>query len=67
MNNAVYNFPLPQNEPILDYLEGSPERILWTKNLKDNPKQLWRSPDHRGKEIRTETWEKSECPMTTAK
>lgn len=33
MNNAVYNFPLPQNEPILDYLEGSPERILLDKEL----------------------------------
>ena len=26
MNNAVYNFPLPQNEPVLSYLNNSPER-----------------------------------------
>ncbi|MBK7172472.1 MAG: L-glutamate gamma-semialdehyde dehydrogenase [Bacteroidales bacterium] len=27
MNNAIYNFPLPLNEPVLGYLEGSQERI----------------------------------------
>lgn len=26
MNNALYNFPLPQNEPVLNYLKNSPER-----------------------------------------
>jgi len=26
MNNAVYNFHSPQNEPVLGYLKGSPER-----------------------------------------
>ena len=29
MNNAVYNFPVPGNEPVLSYLKNSPER----KNL----------------------------------
>jgi len=33
MNNAIYNFPLPQNEPILGYLQGSPERLLLDKEL----------------------------------
>ncbi len=33
MNNAIYNFPLPQNEPILEYKTGSPERILLEKEL----------------------------------
>lgn len=32
MNNAVYNFPLPQNEPVLDYLKGSAERAGQSKN-----------------------------------
>lgn len=27
MNNAIYNFPLPVNEPVLEYKAGSPERI----------------------------------------
>jgi len=26
MNNAVYNFQSPQNEPVLSYMKGSPER-----------------------------------------
>lgn len=28
MNNAIYNFPIPQNEPILDYFQGSTERNI---------------------------------------
>jgi 1-pyrroline-5-carboxylate dehydrogenase len=28
MNNAIYNFPLPANEPVLEYKKGSPERQL---------------------------------------
>ncbi|MDD2425446.1 MAG: L-glutamate gamma-semialdehyde dehydrogenase [Bacteroidales bacterium] len=27
MNNSIYNFPLPSNEPILEYLKGSKERV----------------------------------------
>ena len=27
MNNAIYNFPAPQNEPVLNYFKNSPERI----------------------------------------
>ncbi len=27
MNNALYNFPAPQNEPTLNYFKNSPERI----------------------------------------
>jgi len=33
MNNAVYNFKEPQNEPIFTYLEGSSERILLENEL----------------------------------
>ncbi|MFA8343665.1 MAG: L-glutamate gamma-semialdehyde dehydrogenase [Rhodothermaceae bacterium] len=34
MNNAVYNFRLPENEPVLDYLKESPERINLDCELK---------------------------------
>lgn len=34
MNNAVYNFPLPDNEKIYDYLKGSPERTALEAELK---------------------------------
>jgi len=33
MNNALYNFPVPENEPVLEYLDGSPERTLLEKEL----------------------------------
>lgn len=34
MNNAIYNFPLPNNEKIYEYLKGSPERIALDAELK---------------------------------
>lgn len=34
MNNSIYNFPLPSNEPILGYLKDSPERIALENELK---------------------------------
>lgn len=34
MNNALYNFTAPSNEPVLEYLEGSNERILLDEELK---------------------------------
>ena len=33
MNNALYNFPVPENEPVLEYLKGSNERTLLEKEL----------------------------------
>ncbi|MBN1387493.1 MAG: L-glutamate gamma-semialdehyde dehydrogenase [Bacteroidales bacterium] len=33
MNNALYNFPVPENEPVLEYLKGSTERTLLDKEL----------------------------------
>jgi 1-pyrroline-5-carboxylate dehydrogenase len=54
MNNAIYNFPLPQNEAILEYKKGSPERVLLEKELN---RQLLESIEIPliigGKEIRT--------------
>lgn len=34
MNNAIVNFPVPANEPVKPYLEGSPERIALDAELK---------------------------------
>lgn len=54
MNNAVYNFPLPQNEPILGYMEGSPERLLLDKELERQSRTVVDIPlIIGGKEIRT--------------
>ncbi|MDD3945564.1 MAG: L-glutamate gamma-semialdehyde dehydrogenase [Bacteroidales bacterium] len=54
MNNAVYNFPLPHNEPILGYLEGSPERLLLDKELEKQSRTVVDIPlIIGGKEIRT--------------
>jgi 1-pyrroline-5-carboxylate dehydrogenase len=33
MNNAIYNFPVPQNEAVLDYEKGSNERVELEKEL----------------------------------
>jgi len=33
MNNAVFSFNKPENEPVLKYLKGSPERIALEKEL----------------------------------
>ncbi|MDD2491690.1 MAG: L-glutamate gamma-semialdehyde dehydrogenase [Bacteroidales bacterium] len=33
MNNSIYNFKLPENEPVLGYLSGSPERISLEKEI----------------------------------
>ena len=34
MKNAVFNFPLPANEPVKSYLKGSPERVALEAELK---------------------------------
>lgn len=54
MNNAIYNFPLPSNEPVLEYKKGSPER----KQLEDELKRQLQNPIEipliiAGKEVRT--------------
>ena len=33
MNNAIYNFREPKNEPVLTYRPGSPERRLIEEEL----------------------------------
>ncbi len=55
MNNAIYNFPMPANEPVLDYLKGSAERTELDKELKrqaENPIEIPLIIG--GKEIKTE-------------
>lgn len=55
MNNAIYNFPMPSNEPVKEYLQGSPERIELDKELQrqmENPIEIPLIIG--GKEVRTE-------------
>jgi 1-pyrroline-5-carboxylate dehydrogenase len=54
MNNAIYNFPLPANEPVLEYKKDSPER----KQLEDELKRQLQNPIEipliiGGEEVRT--------------
>jgi hypothetical protein len=54
MNNAIYNFREPKNEPVLTYKPGSQERILLEKELKVQKNQVVDIPlIIGGREIRT--------------
>lgn len=54
MNNAIYNFPVPQNEVVLNYMKGSPERIaLETELQKQMSREIEIPLIIGGKEIRT--------------
>jgi 1-pyrroline-5-carboxylate dehydrogenase len=54
MNNAIYNFREPKNEPVLSYKPGSPERISLEEELKFQKNQVIDIPlIIGGKEIRT--------------
>jgi len=54
MNNAIYNFREPKNEPVLTYKPGSPERKLLEEELKVQKNQVIDIPlIIGGKEIRT--------------
>ena len=54
MNNAVYNFQVPENERIFDYLSGSIERIALDNELKRQSNTEIEIPlIINGKEIRT--------------
>lgn len=54
MNNAIYNFREPKNEPILSYKPGSEERILLEEELKVQKNQVIDIPlIIGGKEVRT--------------
>lgn len=54
MNNAIYSFPLPANEPVKSYLQGSPERVALDAELKRQSETVIDIPlIIGGKEIRT--------------
>jgi 1-pyrroline-5-carboxylate dehydrogenase len=54
MNNAIVNFPSPQNEPVLEYKKGSRERINLDAELQRQMKTTVEIPlIIGGKEIRT--------------
>ena len=54
MNNAIYNFREPKNEPVLSYKPGSEERKLLEEELKKHKNQIIDIPlIIGGKEIRT--------------
>ena len=54
MNNAIFNFTEPKNEPVLSYLTGSIERELIEKELNEQSSRITEIPlIIGGKEIRT--------------
>ena len=54
MNNAIYNFREPKNEPVFSYSPGSPERRLIEAELEDQSNKVIDIPlIIGGKEIRT--------------
>ncbi|HKK43867.1 MAG TPA: aldehyde dehydrogenase family protein, partial [Bacteroidales bacterium] len=54
MNNAIYTFKEPKNEPVLEYRPGSPERLSLEKELARQKSQVVDIPlIIGGKEIRT--------------
>ena len=54
MNNSIFSFPLPANEPVKGYLAGSPERIAIDAELKRQSKTVVEIPlIIGGKEVRT--------------
>ena len=63
MNNAIINFPVPANEPVKAYLEGSPERIALDAELERQFNTVVDIPIIiGGKEIRTGNIGKVVCP-----
>jgi 1-pyrroline-5-carboxylate dehydrogenase len=54
MNNAIFNFAEPANEPVLDYLSGSREREILERELREQGGKIVEIPlIIGGKEIRT--------------
>ena len=63
MNNAIIQFPVPQNEPVKAYLEGSPERVALEAELKRQYNTVLDIPlIIGGREIRTGDTGKVVCP-----
>jgi len=63
MRNAIVSFPMPANEPVKTYLEGSPERIALDAELERQFNTVVDIPIIiGGKEIRTGNTTKVVCP-----
>lgn len=63
MNNAVFSFPLPENEPVKGYLKGSPERIALEAELERQRNTVVEIPlIIGGREVRTGQTGKVVCP-----
>ena len=63
MRNAIINFPLPQNEPVKGYLQGSPERVALEAELERQKNIVVDIPVIiGGKEIRTGDTGEVRCP-----
>ncbi len=63
MNNSVFQYNFPENEPILDYLSGSKERIALDRELQKQQSETIEIPlIIGGKEIRTGNIEKVRMP-----
>ncbi len=63
MNNAIIQFPLPQNEPVKAYLEGSPERVALDAELQRQYNTVLDIPlIIGGKEVRTGDTARVVCP-----
>jgi len=68
MNNAVYSYPLPDNETVLDYLKGSKERIELENEIKKQESEEIEIPlIIGGKEIFTGDTGKISSPHNHAK
>ncbi len=63
MNNSIFTFPLPANEPIKGYLKGSPERMALEAELERQRNTVLEIPlIIGGKEIRTGNLGTVVCP-----
>lgn len=63
MNNSVFQYNFPENEPILDYLSGSKERIALDRELQKQQSEIIEIPlIIGGKEIQTGNIEKVRMP-----
>ncbi|MCI2082333.1 MAG: L-glutamate gamma-semialdehyde dehydrogenase [Bacteroidales bacterium] len=63
MNNSVFSFSSPQNEPVKSYLKGSPERVALEAELQRQMGECIEIPlIIGGKEVRTGNMGKIVCP-----
>ena len=68
MNNGLVRIPFPKNEPVLNYLQNSPERKAITDELKKQFSTMVDVPIIiNGEEIRTNNKEEIRCPHDHAK